>query len=70
LGDVHRFGVTWRFGKVPVRTREAPQRPFIENMPEQEGIEELEKKTPQFLDDNPRPRRVPSDSSGAPGWIY
>jgi len=70
FGDFHRFGVTWRFGKVPVRTREAPQRPFIENMPERMEMEELEKKTPQSLDDNPRPRRVPSDSGAASDWIY
>jgi hypothetical protein len=71
LGDIHRFGIAWRFGRVSTRTRERPQRPFIESMPEDEDLEQIEKKTPEFLDEPARPKRTPAGgNSGAPGWIY
>ncbi|MFA6028963.1 MAG: PorV/PorQ family protein [Elusimicrobiota bacterium] len=71
LGDVHRFSVTWRFGRVSQRKREVAPRPFIESMPEREDIREIEKKTPEVIEDRPRrPRRTISDNDVAPGWIY
>lgn len=71
LGDIHRFGLTWRFGKVSARTRERPSRPYIESMPESEDLDEIEKKTPELLDEPTKPRRRASDyDKGAPGWIY
>ncbi|MBI5244780.1 MAG: PorV/PorQ family protein [Elusimicrobia bacterium] len=72
LGDIHQFGVSWRFGKVSALTRRSPHRPFIERMPEHEDIEELEKKTPEVIEPTPRrPRKTPADKGRlAPGWIY
>ncbi len=70
MGDLHRVGLSWRFGKVEVRTREEQRRPFIESMPEQEGLKELEEKTPEDIPFKPRRPSPEKRRPSAPGWIY
>jgi hypothetical protein len=71
LGDLHRVGLTYKFGRVEPRERLAPRRPSIDRMPERPRIENLEKKTPAFTDPpKRRPRPSPQDTPEGPGWIY
>ncbi|MBI4425594.1 MAG: PorV/PorQ family protein [Elusimicrobia bacterium] len=70
LGDSHRFSFTFRFGKVPVREREKPRRPFIESVPDREELPERGEERPQTYDRKERPRRRSPDPKSAPGWIY
>jgi len=73
LTDVHRFSVTYRFGKLTSRRRETQRRPFIEpeNIPESDDLQDIEQRRPESLDEPERPRRTPSDRPKvAPGWIY
>lgn len=70
MGDLHRVSLSWRFGKVEVRTREEQRRPFIESMPEQEGLKELEEKTPEDIPAKPRRPSPEKRRPSSPGWIY
>ncbi|MFA6092934.1 MAG: PorV/PorQ family protein [Elusimicrobiota bacterium] len=71
LGDMHRFSLSWRFGRVSQHRREQAHRPYIESMPEREDLSDLEKKTPHPMEDSPRkPRRTIKNDDMLPGWIY
>ncbi|MFA5139465.1 MAG: PorV/PorQ family protein [Elusimicrobiota bacterium] len=72
MNDIHRFGLTYRFGRVPLRRREERRRPYIESMPEREDLQDIEERVPRSFDKPEEPRRNPPDreKTVAPGWIY
>ena len=73
LTDVHRFGVTYRFGKLPARRRESLRRPFIEpeSLPDREELRDIEERRPETFDEPERPARsLPDRPRVVPGWIY
>ncbi|HVE14999.1 MAG TPA: PorV/PorQ family protein [Elusimicrobiota bacterium] len=68
--DTHRFSVSYRFGGVSRRAREAHHRPRIEDFPESgPDRQTLEQAVPQTMDAPPR-RPSPEGRPLSPGWIY
>jgi hypothetical protein len=70
VSDIHRFGLTYRFGRVPLRRREERRRPYIESMPEREDLQDIEERVPRSFDKPEEPRRNTPEKPAAPGWIY
>ncbi len=69
LGNGHRVSLGYRFGAVPASVRGKQRRPYMEASPEHEDMPDLPQQRP-VNDDPPRPRAVPRERFGAPGWIY